>query len=261
MADHDDELVETVRELTRTVDDLRAELESTQRQSRRPFRPPGPRPPTPRELLRFTDEIAIPATIAVLETSVRALEGFQRALRLARTEREVRDRTNEAASATSDRATELRRTTLSRLDTVLSQLQQAASDGSLPADDRARELLSEARELRDDVDSRLQTSGDAGTDRDLEPRDDTASSSETIRIDIEDGPVDEVSGGTARKDGEPDADDAAESHVDVDAELETLKDRYGDEAATDDDENDGSNDSDGSDGADADTGSDGENES
>ncbi|WP_425498446.1 DUF7547 family protein, partial [Natrinema soli] len=44
MADHDDELVDAVRELTRTIDALRTELDG-------PRRRPPLRPPTPRELL------------------------------------------------------------------------------------------------------------------------------------------------------------------------------------------------------------------
>ncbi|MFA9427980.1 hypothetical protein [Natronorubrum sp. A-ect3] len=214
MVDHDDELLAAVRELTRTIDDLQQELESTQR---RPFQPPL-RPPTPRELLAFTDEVAVPTTIAVLKTSVRALEGFQRALALARTERDVRDRTTEATSATSKRASELRQTTLSQLDGVLARLQQAASDGTLPADEGARELLTEARELRDDVDSRLR---DVGAD--VERRQTAAT--DAVRIDIQEGHPDTLQDGdtTANRD----------SRVDVDAELETLKDQYGDESEAD----------------------------
>ncbi|QSW98754.1 DUF7547 family protein [Haloterrigena alkaliphila] len=210
MADHDDELADAVRELTRTIDDLRTELESTRPRSRR--RPPFPRPPTPRELLRVTDEVAIPAAIAVLETSVRALKGFQRALELARTEREVRDRTTDATAATSERARDLRQSTLDRLDTVLSELQRAASDGTLPADESARELLSEARALREDVDRRLRGAGD-----DLERRErESSAAADAIRIDIEDGDVRDET-----------ADDDPDPGVDVDAELETLKDQFG----------------------------------
>lgn len=219
MADQDDELANAVRELTRTIDELRQELESSQRRSR--FRSPAPRPPTPGELLRFTDEVAIPATVAVLETTVRALEGFQRALKLARTEREVRDRTTDAASATSERASTLRRTTLSRLDTVLAELQRAASDGTLPADERASDLLAEARELRDDVDSRLRDVGE-----DLETRaseSQNPGSTDPVRIDIKEGSVDDSRGDTASRTDRDDPDPS----VDVDAELETLKDQYG----------------------------------
>ena len=240
MVDPDDELAEAVRELTRTIEELRSELESSQRRS--PFRPPAPRPPTPRELLAFTDEVAIPAAIAALETSVRALEGFQRALQLARTERDVRDRTTDATQTAGERADDLRRSTLSGLDTVLAELQRAASDGDLPTDDRARELLSEARELRDDVDRRLRDAGD-----DLERR--STDATDTVRIDIEDGdPRDETS------DDEPEPDPS----VDVDAELETLKDQYGrDDGAgdTDGDDSDAtdSSGSDATDGSDSDT--------
>lgn len=221
MVDHDDELLAAVRDLTRTIDDLQQELESTQRRSR--FRPPTLRPPTPRELLAFTDEVALPATIAVLEASVRALEGFQRALALARTERDVRDRTTEATSATSKRASELRQTTLSQLDGVLARLQQAATDGTLPADEGARELLTEARELRDDVDSRLR---DVGTD--VEQR--QADATDSVRIDIQEGHP-----------GKSGDSDEPVSRVDIDAELETLKDQYGDESDTDDAESGSAN--------------------
>ncbi|ELZ16486.1 hypothetical protein C477_15680 [Haloterrigena salina JCM 13891] len=221
MADPDDELAEAVRELTRTIEELRSELESTQR--RPPFRPPAPRPPTPRELLAFTDEVAIPAAIAALETSVRALKGFQRALQLARTERDVRDRTTEATRTAGERADDLRRSTLSGLDTVLAELQRAASDGDLPADEGARELLSEARELRDDVDRRLRDAGD-----DLERR--STDATDAVRIDIEDGdPLDGASG-----DDDPESDPG----VDIDAELETLKDQYGNDDADETDADD-----------------------
>ncbi|SEQ35975.1 DUF7547 family protein [Natrinema salaciae] len=214
MADHDDELVDAVRELARTIDDLRAELDGS-----RPRRRPPLRPPTPRELLRFTDDVALPAALAVLETSVRALEAFQRSLKVVRTEREARDRTATAAEATSERASELRRTTLSQLDTVLAELQRAASTGGLPADEDARDLLADARALRDDVDSRLRDAvdGEGGaTDSDR------AASDEPVTIDIEEGPLPDA-------ETEPDRTDDPDSAVDVNAELETLRDQYADD--------------------------------
>lgn len=213
----DDELADAVRELARTIDALRTELDDTRR------RPPL-RPPTPRELLRFTDEVALPAALAVLETSVRALEAFQRSLKVVRTEREARDRTGAAAEATSERASELRRTTLSQLDTVLAELQRAASGGGLPAADEARDLLAEARELRDDVDNRLRDAADR------EPQStgpDRTDSDGGVTIDIEDGPLNDSEAETERP-----ADD--ESAVDVDAELETLRDRYSSDDDADD---------------------------
>ena len=230
MADNDDELVDAVRELTRTLDALRSALEDE-----RPRRRPPLRPPTPRELLRFTDEVALPAALTVLETSVRALEAFQRSLRLVRGQREARDRTTAAAEATSERASELRRTTLSQLDTVLAELQRAASEGGLPADKEARDLLTDARELHDDVDRRLRDA----TDRETQAADAAKSESEgSVRIDIDDGPL---SGDDENADSG--LDDEPDSAVDVDAELETLRDQYGT-----DEEGDGSSDEDGVDG-------------
>ncbi|MFC4543567.1 hypothetical protein ACFO5R_16695 [Halosolutus amylolyticus] len=208
MVDQDeDELAEAMRELTRTIDDLRSELDDSRRRS--PFRPPTPRPPTPGDLLRLTDEVAVPALLAALEASVRTLEAFQRGLKIVRTEREVRGRVRDhsGVDTTSDRAGELRRTTLSQLDTVLGELQRAVSEGTLPADEEARDLLSEARELRDDVDRRLRgTAADRGSEN------------ETIEIDI-DSSEDEADDVTV-------TDDDANAAVDVDAELETLKDQY-----------------------------------
>ncbi|WP_254523525.1 DUF7547 family protein [Natrinema caseinilyticum] len=228
MADHDDELVDAVRELAETIDALRAELDDS-----RPRRRPPLRPPTPRELLRFSDEVALPAILAVLETSVRALEAFQRSLKLVRGEREARDRTTAAAEAASERTSDLRRTTLSQLDAVLAELQRAASEGGLPADEQARDLLTEARELRDDVDRRLRDAAE----RETRATDRSQTTAERgIEIEIEDG---------SPADTGPDADgdrpsDDRESAVDVDAELETLRDRYGsDEDSTDDSNGDG----------------------
>ncbi|WP_226481892.1 DUF7547 family protein [Natrinema amylolyticum] len=220
MADSDDELADAVRELARTIDALRDELEGPRSRRRPPLRPP-----TPRELLRFTDEVALPAVLAVLETSVRALEAFQRSLKVVRTGQEARDRTSAATEATSERASELRRTTLSQLDSVLSELQRAASEGGLPADEEARDLLTEARELRDDVDSRLRDAAEResrieSTDSDL----DRPASESGVTIDIEDGPLTDDGTETDRADDDPDRDSA----VDVDAELETLRDQYAD---------------------------------
>jgi len=221
MADHDDELVDAVRELTRTIDALRTELHGSRRR-------PLLRPPTPRELLRFTDEVALPAALAVLETSVRALEAFQRSLQVVRTERTARDRTSATADAASERANELRRTTLSQLDTVLTELQRAASEGGLPANEEARDLLTEARELRDDVDSRLRAA--TKRDSDAEPAGfDRTRADGAVTIDIEDGPLGD--GDASASDDEPD------TAVDVDAELETLRDQYG-EDGDDSSEND-----------------------
>lgn len=211
MTDRDEDLAESVRELAETIDELRAELGPRRR------RPPL-RPPTPRELLRVADEFAIPAALAVLKANVRALEAFQRGIKLVQTEQEARDRTKTAAKSTERRAKKLRKTTVSQLDTVLEELQRGVSDGSVPADERVAGLLEEARTLRDDVDRRLQ-----------EVAEQTESNeAQSIEIDGED----------AESDGAGDV-NVDESNVDVDAELETLKDQFSDDADDQPSEDDG----------------------
>ena len=207
MADRDDELSRSIDELTETIDELRTELRPRERRRLRP--------PTPGELLRLTDEVAIPAALAILEANVRALEAFQQGLRVVRGGREVRERSELATDSARTRADELRRTTLDQLDGALAELQRATEEGGLPRNRQARELVEDARDLRDEVDRRL--------------RDTTETDGETAgkTIEIDDGTDDDP------------------ADVDVDAELETLRDRYGD-----DDENGGSNGSTGSDGSD-----------
>lgn len=124
-------------ELATTLRDLRTEL----RNERRPFRPP-----TPRQLLRFTDEYTIPALIASLEAAVRTLELLRGAIRLVegRPALPHRDRPNVAAAGHA---------TLDRLDALLADLQDAF-EGE-PTDPEARELLADARELRDELDDQL----------------------------------------------------------------------------------------------------------
>lgn len=155
-ASREQDIAELTEELASTLRELRGEV-AIDRPPRGPF---GlPRPPTPREMLRFTDEAAIPAAIAVLEANIRALELLQRALRLTDTEREARERGRRVQA----RAENLSRATLERLDDALADL-QSALEGE-PPDPEARSLLDEARELRREIDDRLgDTSGDAKPD-------------------------------------------------------------------------------------------------
>jgi len=139
-----------VGDLAGTVEELQAELTGDG---------PPRRPPTPRDLARFTSEVTIPAIILALETNVRALKLFQRALRLAAGERPSTGKTGGEAR---ERAEELGRETLARLDDALADLQEALA--GRPPDDPARELLADARTLRGEIDDRLAASGRAGDD-------------------------------------------------------------------------------------------------
>lgn len=158
--DPDDDLAERVHDLEDTLDALRTELE---RRDRRPSR----RPPSVREVLRFADEFAIPAAVAVLEANRRMLELVQGAIRA--TERGRRMGEGSAA---------IGRETVDRLDRALSDLQAAVQEASLPENDEARQLLQEARDLRDEIDERL-------TEPSEEPGE------ETVEIDI-DGEIESI---------------------------------------------------------------------
>lgn len=160
-AQRDTDLESLVAELTTTLRELQSE--ARERESRGPVRPP-----TPRELLRFTDEVGIPAAILVLEANIRALELLRRTIRLAGG-RPPRGSADSGATATGERVEELGRATLERVDGALADL-QAAIEGR-PEDGEARDLLRDARELRAEIDARLEEAPDGdggGTEVDVE---------------------------------------------------------------------------------------------
>lgn len=136
MSDPEEDVTALLAELVRTLEDLRTEVEPRTERGR-------PRPPTVEELLRFTSDVTIPAAILVLKTNIEALKLLRRALRLA----EGRPATASGGSGVQERATQLSRTTLARLDDALSDIQGAVE--GRPADEDARELLDEARQLRE----------------------------------------------------------------------------------------------------------------
>ena len=146
----DDDVTALLSELVRTLQDLETEVEPTTADGR-------PRPPSPGELLRFTSDVTIPAAILILKTNIEALKLLRRALRMA----DGRPATSQSgAGEVRRRATELSKTTLSRLDAALSDLQDAVE--GRPQDEEARRLLDEARDLRGDLAEQLD--GAASTD-------------------------------------------------------------------------------------------------
>lgn len=149
--------------------------------------------PTPGEFLRFTSEVTIPAAILVLETNVRVLKLLQRAIRMSTDGDAGR---TPGASPVRDRAEALGRETLRQLDGVLDEL-QATVEGR-PRSDEAADLLAEARRLQEEVEERL-----AAGERAVDP------------------------------DREADASPASPVEIDVESELESLKDQIDD--GTDDD--------------------------
>lgn len=174
MADSEEDISALLSELVRTLQDLQAEVEPRTDRGR-------PRPPTAKELIRFTSDVTIPAAILVLKTNIEALKLLRRALRLA----EGRPATASSSSGVQERAAQLSQATLARLDDALSDLQGAVE--GRPPDSEASELLTEARQLRESIAEQL---------------------AESESIDGDEG----------------DGIEGTEVQVDVDAELQSIKD-------------------------------------
>ncbi|WP_331232934.1 DUF7547 family protein [Natronorarus salvus] len=150
MADErDDDLEEQVDELRRELSTLRDRLEGEMRPP--PTGPLGlPRPPTPGELIRFADEFAIPAAIAVLEANIKALELVRGALHLLDPDRGAVEGTRARRRAES-----VGKSALTRLDRTVEDLQRALDEGTLPRDENAREIVEDARRLRGEIADRI----------------------------------------------------------------------------------------------------------
>jgi hypothetical protein len=239
--DDQPELADLAGDLETVLRDLRSEIEPDRQRVRRG--PLGlPRPPRPRQVLAFADEVAIPATIAVLEANVKLLQALQRAIRLSEGGRRVR----EGGSTMGDRAAEASRTTLDRLGSTLEDLQTATERGGLPESGPARELIEEARNLRDEIDRRLREAEGTTTLEDFQDAGGGDDTEDTV------GDENRDEGGDEDELDELDA-GPTEVPVDVEAELDSLKEQYGDdEAEGDETEGEGKSDGDDDDDSDAD---------
>ncbi len=204
--ERDDDLEEQVDELRRELSTLRDRLEGEMRPP--PTGPLGlPRPPTPGELIRFADEFAIPAAIAVLEANIKALELVRGALRLLDPDRGAVE-----GERARRRAESVGKSALTRLDRTVDDLQRALEDGTLPRDENAREIVEDARRLRGEIADRIERreNGDrrsrtdrdhresAGSDRENEEREatpieiDVDEEIDSIKAELEGGEEDDV---------------------------------------------------------------------
>ncbi|WP_435332627.1 DUF7547 family protein [Haloarchaeobius sp. TZWWS8] len=246
----DRELAEDAAALARELRELRTELA---RQRPEPPRGPFgvPRPPTPREFVKFADEVAIPATIALLETNIKLLEALQRAIRLAEGGQRARERGEAAGKSAHSRAESLSRETLGRASDALAELQSVLAGTELPEDETARSILEEARDIRAEIQRQLGASRREDHSLDEYTRGSESGTRDGSRESggrdgVSDGHGDEQDGGDEGAADEP-------VEIDVDAELETLRRRYGDA--------DGGNKSNGADAGNESNGADGEGDS
>ena len=155
-------------DLSARMDELEATLSALREELEPPRGPLGlPRPPRPREVLRFTDEYAIPTAVAALEANIRALELLQAGIRATDPERAA----GEAGRAVRDRAADVGGATLGRLDRALADLESALAGTAGAQNPEARRLLAEARELNEEIRDRVDA--------------DDAAATEAVRIDVE----------------------------------------------------------------------------
>ena len=193
----------------------------------------GPRPPSPGDLLRFTEEYTIPTVISMLEATVQSLELLRGGLRLADPTRRADD-----AGRSGDRdrnrvgvrgrvARELGGGASVAVERTLSDLRAALSAADLPEDEGgdgdgdAREILEDARSLTDEIERRLDGANRAhdarrGADADRSERSDRRRPPERDRTrrEGEDRDRDRRRRGSARRGVGIEVRDAGESDAD-----------------------------------------------
>ena len=156
----DEELLDRIEALEASLRELQADLQT---QQPRRF----PTPPSPREILRFTDEYAIPTAIAFLEVQIRALEMLHGVIRVTEPGRSIER---------SDRRRRMSSRVLQEVDDLIEELQT----DRFPAGDDAEDILGQARALREEIRSRIDD-----TRPSEEPAEDDESESVDVDIDVE----------------------------------------------------------------------------
>ena len=215
----DRETERLVEELTTTLEALRAELDESRRRRR---------PPTPSDLLRFTREYTIPTVVATLEATIAALDLLGEVLRFVETGRSARDRAGDASEHLDvDRAGE---SAVAGAERALSELRRVLADADLPDEPTSRALIEDARALSQEIEARIRESREASSVESGSDRSGTASaaSDRGIRIEVsddrpDDGTATDAAGGRSEVGDGITGDDAADAGVDVDAELESLR--------------------------------------
>lgn len=225
----DDDLVDLLDDLELTLSDLRDDLKRRpEGRRRRRFRPP-----TPGEVLRFTDEYTIPTVISILEANIRALELLQKLLHLANPERTLRD----GEDRTRRRVRNVRDGAVDGLDRALSELQRALSEADLPDDPESRNIVEDARDLTAEVERRLGESRSGSRSRSARSRrtTDRDSRSGPVEIAIDEEPDGGETYGTDSG-GEREEDEVDNAEIDVESELQSIKDELDDREDRDDPE-------------------------
>lgn len=146
-ADEDEDLATLLADLEGTLTELRSAVDEDVRREGPGAVPRRRRPPTPGEILRFTEEYTIPTLIALLEATVQSLELLRAVLRLAGPRpRDGRLRDRLEASDAPD---------VARLRDALADLREALTGVNLPEGSAAGSIIADARSLTSEIDERL----------------------------------------------------------------------------------------------------------
>jgi ElaB/YqjD/DUF883 family membrane-anchored ribosome-binding protein len=221
-----DDLASLLDELRATLDDLERTLDDD---GRAPDRRRRSSAPSGGDVVRFTEEYTIPTVISVLETTIQSLELLRGVLRLADPDRRFRsDR-----DGSRGRLDGVDRRVVDGTERALDELRQVLTGTEEPSDPTARDVFTEARELTAEIESILEEArGDGRSSRAGRRRrgagdDRREARSVVIPVDDADGGS-ESSAGTAET--EPDTEDPVPSEdtdsgveVDVDAELDSIR--------------------------------------
>lgn len=216
--DRDDELADLLDELAETLRRLEAQVEPD-RPRRGPFE--FPPPPSPRDVMAFTGEYAIPTAIAVLRANVKVLELVGAILRAGAAADGSRQRGGEPVER-------LRGETVTQLERALAEIQEAIEEGDLPRTPEARDVVEEARRLNADLREYVRDADETVAEERRAERREERQPKRGTSI-----PID---GGDEGEDAEDD--DVVE--IDVEEELRSIKEGMGDGG-------DGENESEGSD--------------
>jgi len=223
----EDDIAARLDELEAALDALRSELQTTETTA-------PPRPPRLTELVRFTEQYTIPTLIALLETTITSLELLRGALRLVDPDSRVNDRND----VSDGRLTEVRDGAADGLVRSLSELQRALSATDLPDDATSRSILEDVRELSAEIETRVkegQRTADDASERTRSSRRPArrqrSPPDDAVHIDVTD-PTTDTAGETATDDGSRAEDEhrSEEPAVDVESELESIKQQVDDDA-------------------------------
>ncbi|WP_216824802.1 DUF7547 family protein [Salinigranum rubrum] len=222
-----EDLAALLSDLRTTLDELERTLD-TDDATRRPTRRD---PPRGRDVVRFTEEYTIPTVISILETTVQSLELLRGVLRLADPERGLQGARGDLDGVD--------RRMVEGTERALDDLRRALTGTEEPTDPVARDVFREARDLSAEIESRLAEA--RGAERDSRSRAERSagrSGGVVIPVDDEEGDASDESAASEEGGEEPTDEPDSSVAIDVDAELESIREEVRDESAVTDGDDD-----------------------